>query len=141
MKALLNNQKMSFVAFGGLMIICCVAAIYPTVNPTNETPFDGVMTGNNSHRTPWRASALQMSVRRSIRPSSPVRPPQHCCWLRSSSCTRWSGSARCSSSPVPAYPPRSSPADTVPRRVSPAVWIHPPLIPSNRISKRTAMVP
>jgi ammonium transporter, Amt family len=46
MKALLNNQKMSFVAFGALMIICCVAAIYPTVNPLNETPFDGVMTGN-----------------------------------------------------------------------------------------------
>jgi ammonium transporter, Amt family len=46
MKALLNNQKMSFVAFGALMIICCVAAIYPTVNPINETPFDGVMTGN-----------------------------------------------------------------------------------------------
>ena len=45
MKALLNNQKMSFVAFGGLMLICCVAAIYPTVNPINE-PFDGVMTGN-----------------------------------------------------------------------------------------------
>jgi ammonium transporter, Amt family len=46
MKALLNNQKMSFVAFGALMLICCVAAIYPTVNPVNETPFDGVMTGN-----------------------------------------------------------------------------------------------
>jgi ammonium transporter, Amt family len=46
MKALLNNQKMSFVAFGALMIICCVAAIYPTVNPINETPFDGIMTGN-----------------------------------------------------------------------------------------------
>ncbi len=46
MKALLNNQKMSYVAFGALMLICCVAAIYPTVNPINETPFDGVMTGN-----------------------------------------------------------------------------------------------
>jgi ammonium transporter, Amt family len=46
MKALLNNQKMSFVAFGALMLICCVAAIYPSVNPINETPFDGVMTGN-----------------------------------------------------------------------------------------------
>ncbi len=46
MKALLNNQKMSFVAFGALMLICCVAAIYPTVNPVNESPFDGVMTGN-----------------------------------------------------------------------------------------------
>jgi ammonium transporter, Amt family len=46
MKALLNNQKMSYVAFGALMLICCVAAIYPTVNPLNETPFDGVMTGN-----------------------------------------------------------------------------------------------
>jgi ammonium transporter, Amt family len=46
MKALLNNQKMSYVAFGALMLICCVAAIFPTVNPVNETPYDGVMTGN-----------------------------------------------------------------------------------------------
>ena len=47
MKALLNNQKMSFVAFGALMIICCVAAIYPTVNPIAKADaFDGIMTGN-----------------------------------------------------------------------------------------------
>jgi ammonium transporter, Amt family len=47
MKALLNNQKMSFVAFGALMIICCVAAIYPTVNPVAKADaFDGIMTGN-----------------------------------------------------------------------------------------------
>jgi ammonium transporter, Amt family len=37
---------MSYVAFGALMLICCVAAIFPTVNPVNETPYDGVMTGN-----------------------------------------------------------------------------------------------
>jgi ammonium transporter, Amt family len=47
MKALLNNQKMSFVAFGALMIICCVAAIYPTINPVAKADaFDGIMTGN-----------------------------------------------------------------------------------------------
>jgi ammonium transporter, Amt family len=47
MKALLNNQKMSIVAFGALMIICCVAAIYPTVNPVAKADaFDGIMTGN-----------------------------------------------------------------------------------------------
>jgi ammonium transporter, Amt family len=46
MKALLNNQKMSYVAFGALMIICCAAAIFPTYNPANKTPFDGIMTGN-----------------------------------------------------------------------------------------------
>ncbi len=45
MKALLNNQKMSYVAFGALMIICCVAAVFPTVNP-NKSDYDGIMTGN-----------------------------------------------------------------------------------------------
>jgi ammonium transporter, Amt family len=47
MKALLNNQKMSYVAFGALMIICCAAAIFPTYNPVAKADaFDGIMTGN-----------------------------------------------------------------------------------------------
>ena len=46
MKTLLSNRSISFVAFGALLVICCLAAVYPTSFPVADKPFDGVMTGN-----------------------------------------------------------------------------------------------
>jgi ammonium transporter, Amt family len=48
MKALLNNRKMSFLAFGVLLAICCVAAFYPSTYPTVDPnkPYDAMMTAN-----------------------------------------------------------------------------------------------
>ncbi len=46
MKALLDNRGMALVSFAGLLIICCVAAVYPASNPVATEAFDGVMTGN-----------------------------------------------------------------------------------------------
>ncbi len=46
MKALLNNRGMALLSFAALLIICCVAAVYPASNPVATQAFDGVMTGN-----------------------------------------------------------------------------------------------
>ena len=46
MKALLNNRGMAILSFAVLLIICCVAAVYPASNPIATEAFDGVMTGN-----------------------------------------------------------------------------------------------
>ena len=46
MKALLDNRGMALLSFAALLIICCVAAVYPASNPVAKDPFDGVMTGN-----------------------------------------------------------------------------------------------
>ncbi len=46
MKALLNNRGMAILSFAVLLIICCVAAVYPASNPVATEAFDGVMTGN-----------------------------------------------------------------------------------------------
>lgn len=46
MKALLNNRGMAIVSFAALLIICCVAAVYPASNPIATVAFDGVMTAN-----------------------------------------------------------------------------------------------
>ena len=46
MKALLNNRGMALVSFAALLIICCVAAVFPASNPVATEAFDGVMTAN-----------------------------------------------------------------------------------------------
>jgi ammonium transporter, Amt family len=48
MKALLNNRKMSLLAFGVLIAICCFAAFYPSSFPTVDPskPYDAAMTAN-----------------------------------------------------------------------------------------------
>jgi ammonium transporter, Amt family len=46
MKTLLDNRGMAVVSFAALLIICCVAAVFPAINPVADKPFDGVMTAN-----------------------------------------------------------------------------------------------
>lgn len=46
MKTLLNNRGMAIVSFAALLIICCVAAVFPASNPIADKPFDGIMTAN-----------------------------------------------------------------------------------------------
>ncbi len=46
MKALLDNRGMALLSFAALLIICCVAAVYPASNPVATQAFDGVMTAN-----------------------------------------------------------------------------------------------
>jgi ammonium transporter, Amt family len=46
MKALLDNRGMALLSFAALLIICCVAAVYPASNPIATEAFDGVMTAN-----------------------------------------------------------------------------------------------
>ena len=46
MKALFSNKSMAMLAFGVLLVICCVSAIYPSSFPVADKPFDGVMAAN-----------------------------------------------------------------------------------------------
>jgi Amt family ammonium transporter len=46
MKAAFSNKSMAILAFAALLIICCIAAVYPSVYPVAEQAFDGVMTAN-----------------------------------------------------------------------------------------------
>lgn len=48
MKALMSNRSMAMVAFAFLLIICCIAAIYPTSFPTPDPakPYDATMMAN-----------------------------------------------------------------------------------------------
>ncbi len=46
MKSLVSNRGMSIFAFGALILISLVAALYPTNLPVADKPYDGVMTGN-----------------------------------------------------------------------------------------------
>lgn len=46
MKALMSNRSMSMAAFALLLVICCIAAVYPTSFPTAESPYDATMMAN-----------------------------------------------------------------------------------------------
>ena len=46
MKALLNNRGMAILAFGVLLVISCLAAVYPTTFPVADKPYDAAMVGN-----------------------------------------------------------------------------------------------
>lgn len=46
MKALMTNKSLALLAFGVLLIICCVASVYPATFPTPEQPYDAAMVGN-----------------------------------------------------------------------------------------------
>lgn len=46
MKALMTNRSMALLAFGVLLVICCIASVYPATFPTPEQPYDAAMIGN-----------------------------------------------------------------------------------------------
>jgi ammonium transporter, Amt family len=46
MKALLNNRGMAILAFGVLLGISCLAAVYPTTFPVADKPYDASLTGS-----------------------------------------------------------------------------------------------
>jgi ammonium transporter, Amt family len=46
MKALLNNRGMAILAFGVLLGISCLAAVYPTTFPVAEAPYDPFLIGS-----------------------------------------------------------------------------------------------
>jgi ammonium transporter, Amt family len=46
MKALLNNRGMAILAFGVLLGISCLAAVYPTTFPVAEAPYDPSLIGS-----------------------------------------------------------------------------------------------
>jgi ammonium transporter, Amt family len=46
MKALLNNRGMAILAFGVLLGISCLAAVYPTTFPVAEAPYDPALIGS-----------------------------------------------------------------------------------------------
>ena len=46
MKALLNNRGMAILAFGALLGVSCLAAVYPSNFPTAAKSYDAAMVGN-----------------------------------------------------------------------------------------------
>lgn len=46
MKALMTNRSLALLAFCVLLVICCVASVYPATFPTPEQPYDAAMIGN-----------------------------------------------------------------------------------------------